>query len=64
MEPEIKVKITEAGIIEDPVSFNFPNSGLRFGAGLRIKILVFTLHAGYTYQNYSIFTAGLGLSIR
>lgn len=64
MEPEIKVKITEAGILEDPVSFNFPNSGFRIGAGLRIKILVFTLHAGYTYQNYSVFTAGLGLCIR
>ena len=63
-EPEIKVKITEAGIIEDPITFNFPNSGLRIGAGLRIKILVFTLHAGYTYQNYSIFSAGLGLSFR
>ncbi len=63
-QPEIKVKITEAGILEDPISFSFPNTGMRIGAGIRIKILILTLHAGYTYQNYSIFSAGIGFSFR
>jgi len=40
------------------------HSGLRLNAGIRFKIGVLTLHGDYTKANYSVFTAGLGISFR
>ena len=51
--------------ISDPSSINFKGgSSPRINAGLRIKLLILTLHAEYTIQKYNTFTAGVGLSIR
>ena len=51
--------------ISDPFSLNFKGaSSPRINAGLRIKLLILTLHAEYTIQKYNTFTAGVGLSIR
>ncbi len=54
--------------IEDftnPLALEFENhSGLQMTAGLRIKLAVITLHASYTRANYSLITAGLGISVR
>ncbi|MEO1255540.1 MAG: DUF6588 family protein [Bacteroidota bacterium] len=51
--------------ITDPVSLNFKGgSSPRINAGLRIKLLVLTIHAEYTIQKYNTFTAGVGLNIR
>jgi hypothetical protein len=36
----------------------------RLNGGIRFKFAVITLHFDYTYANYSLVTAGLGLSIR
>jgi len=39
-------------------------SGLRATIGARLKMAAITLHADYTYANYSVFTGGIGVSIR
>ena len=36
----------------------------RLNAGIRFKFAVVTLHFDYTYANYSVATAGLGISLR
>jgi hypothetical protein len=48
----------------DPVKLDFTASGPRMTAGFRLKLAVFTLHADYTLQKYSCFTAGFGISVR
>lgn len=36
----------------------------RLNAGFKLKMAVITLHADYTYSDYSVVTAGLGISFR
>jgi len=51
--------------VTDPIALKFDNfSGLQLNAGIRLKLAVITLHADYTYANYNMITAGIGLSIR
>jgi hypothetical protein len=39
-------------------------SGLRANAGFRLKLSVVTFHIDYTWSHYSVFSTGLGISIR
>jgi hypothetical protein len=49
----------------DELNFEMQNSkDLRLNAGMRIKLAVLTIHFDYTKANYSVFTAGLGISFR
>ncbi|GAB4247083.1 MAG: hypothetical protein Tsb0034_26160 [Ekhidna sp.] len=49
----------------DPLSLEFDGgSSPRINLGMRIKLLVLTLHAEYAIQKYNVFTLGAGLSIR
>lgn len=48
----------------DPLMNNFKSNGFLFNAGLRLKFAVFMLFGDYTYSNYSMFTAGLGVTFR
>ncbi len=48
----------------DPVRLNFNSSGPRATIGARIKLLILTIHAGYTVQEYNTLTAGIGVTIR
>lgn len=55
--------------IMDPFSIDIENNDgsatkPRFNAGMRFKFAVVTLHFDYTYANYSVATAGLGISFR
>jgi hypothetical protein len=36
----------------------------RFNAGVRFKLSVVTIHVDYSWANYSVLTAGLGISVR
>lgn len=49
---------------KDPVNLDLSNNGPRATAGLRLKLAVFTFHGDYTFQKYSTFTAGFGISVR
>lgn len=48
----------------DPVNQNFDSSGARATIGARLKLLILTIHADYTIQQYNTLTLGVGLSIR
>lgn len=58
-----------ASTIKDPIDIEIKNTdgGImnpRLNAGIRFKFTVITLHFDYTYANYSVATAGLGISFR
>jgi hypothetical protein len=53
----------------DPVNMNIKNrdgsiTKPRLNAGFRIKMAVITIHADYSWADYSVLTAGLGVSFR
>ncbi|WP_258103702.1 DUF6588 family protein [Marinoscillum sp. MHG1-6] len=48
----------------DPINLTSNNGGAKFNVGARLKLLILTLHAEYSFQQYNTFTAGVGLSIR
>ena len=50
--------------MDDPVTIKTAASGPRIGAGFRLKLAVFTLHADYTLQKYRALTVGFGISVR
>ncbi len=55
---------TTSDQIKDPFTIKTAASGPRLTAGFRLKLAVFTLHADYTLQKYSCFTAGFGIWVR
>ncbi len=40
------------------------HSGIRYNAGIRLTLGILTIHGDYTKANYSVVTAGLGISFR
>ncbi|MCD6565237.1 MAG: hypothetical protein J7K53_04760 [Bacteroidales bacterium] len=55
---------TNANVTTIP-SFDIESfSGVRLNAGMRLTLGVLTIHADYTKANYSVITAGLGISFR
>jgi hypothetical protein len=48
----------------DPIDMKYSASGPRVGAGFRLKLAVFTLHADYTLQKYNALTVGFGINVR
>ncbi|MEE4197329.1 MAG: DUF6588 family protein [Bacteroidales bacterium] len=55
--------------VKDPIDISIKNKDgsvtqPRLNAGFRLKFAVVTLHFDYTYANYSIATAGLGVTLR
>ncbi len=57
---------TTANVDYDPVGLNVEaeKTFVNFQAGINFKLLIFNFHAQYTYQQYSMISAGLALSIR
>ncbi len=55
---------TDAGTFTDPIDFDFTSGGPRINVGMRLKLLILTLHADYAIQKYNTLTLGVGLSIR
>ena len=67
--PPIEVVVTDNSAVTDPIDVEIKNTdgGImkpRINAGLRFKFTVITLQFDYTYANYSVATAGLGISFR
>lgn len=54
----------DAGVIKSFPAINIKNSGVRANIGLRIKLLIITIHADYTLAQYNMLSAGLGITIR
>ena len=68
IEPDISITepvYTDAGVVEEVNGINIKNfSGVRLNVGGRLKFGVFTIHADYTYADYNVLTAGIGISFR
>jgi hypothetical protein len=70
--PEVQgtqIIVTDETAIKDPIDITIKsNDGSvtkpRLNAGIRFKMAVVTIHFDYTYANYSIASAGLGISFR
>jgi len=61
--------ITDESAEKDPINIEIKNSDggktkPRLNAGIRFKFSVVTIHADYTWANYSVLTAGLGISFK
>ena len=49
----------------DPIDLSFDGgSSARVTLGAQIKLLILTLHADYSIQEFNTFTAGIGISVR
>ena len=62
--PDDNLVVDDLNPYEDPIDMDIKNNQLRLNAGLRIKMAVVTLHFDYTYADYSMATAGLGIAFR
>jgi len=65
---EVFISNTTIGV-KDPLDISIKHkSGSavlpRLNAGFKLKLAVLTIHADYTYSDYSVVTAGLGVSFR
>ncbi len=68
-EGEGKVVVDDNARISNPINASMTSSSggatkPRLNAGVRFKFAVITLHVDYTLANYSVLTAGLGVSFR
>jgi len=55
---------TQVTDITDPVSLNLAGvNGMKANVGVRFRIVIFTLHADYTFASYGGFTTGFGVDI-
>jgi hypothetical protein len=64
-----EVAVTNASALENPLDLEIKakDGGIakpRLNAGIRFKMAVITIHFDYTYANYSVATAGLGITFR
>lgn len=60
-----QVVVTDDDVYADPIDMEIHNTkDLRLNIGFRIKLAVLTIHVDYTKANYSLVTAGLGISFR
>jgi hypothetical protein len=50
-------------VLKDPIDAKTRYSGIKASFGLRIKVLVFSLHGEYTFNDYNVLTAGFGLNV-
>jgi hypothetical protein len=50
-------------ILVDPIATSTSYSSPRATIGLRIKVLIFALHGEYTFNEYHLLTAGLGINV-
>lgn len=52
------------GLGDDPISLAYKNTGFDFNAGLRLKLGFFAIHGDYTFGEYSMLSAGVGINFR
>jgi hypothetical protein len=68
IDPEVsltEVVYEDAGVVKDFPEINIKNfSGLRTNIGFRLKLAIVTIHADYTWAQYSVVSTGLGFSFR
>jgi hypothetical protein len=68
-DPTFTPVVTDQNVLVNPIDIEIKNQDggttkPRLNAGIRFKFTVITLHFDYTWANYSVATAGLGISFR
>jgi hypothetical protein len=62
------IEVTDNSAIEDPVDFtlggDYRGAQPRVTVGGKVKLAVLHIHLDYTWSNYSVITAGMGISFR
>ncbi|MCA6078010.1 DUF6588 family protein [Fulvivirga sedimenti] len=53
----------EQTVVDDPIDFKYNFGGPSVTAGVRVKLLVFSLHSSYTIQRYNSFELGFGITV-
>lgn len=48
----------------DPINLDFNNNGLNANIGLRMKLNIIAFHFDYTFGNYRLYNAGVGINFR
>jgi hypothetical protein len=61
---KVNGKYTSGDYMKDPINITPTNFMPNATLGVRFKVLILTMHAQYTFQQYSMFSAGLGFSFR
>lgn len=56
--------LRDRSVVQDPIDVQVKYSDFRASAGLRLKFAMLTIHGEFTYQNYAMFNAGVGISLR
>jgi len=51
----------ETVTIDDPLSLNYDLTGMKYKAGLKLKLAFFRIFADYTLQEFPVATVGIGL---
>ena len=64
-----QIIVSDETALEDPIDMTIKNNDgsvtkPRYNAGFRLKFAVVTINFDYTYANYSVASAGLGISFR
>jgi hypothetical protein len=60
-----QVVLRDQDVLTDPIDIEIEsNDGMRYSAGIRIKLALLTIHADYTYGEYHVASVGIGLSFR
>ena len=64
-----QIIVTDETAKEDPIDISIKSSDgsatkPRLNAGFRLKFAIVTIHFDYTYANYSVACAGLGINFR
>lgn len=52
------------GLGQDPFTLGYTTNGVDFNAGLRLRFGFFAIHGDYTFGDYSMLSAGVGINIR
>lgn len=67
-ETTLETEVTDQSALNDPIDFKLAGDtgGIqpRLTAGAKLKLAVLHIHFDYTYSNYSVVTAGIGISFR
>jgi hypothetical protein len=57
-------ELEDGSLLTDPINFEEKMGTMRASVGGTLKLFVLTLHAEYTFQEYNLFSAGVGISVR
>ena len=62
LDPSSKPKVVR--VLKDPINLEGALNGVRATAGFRLKLAILTIHADYTFAEYSVASIGIGVHVQ